>query len=80
MCLRYISMSSGRNPAGNRPETGRNPAGIRPESGRTVGRAVGRSGFFFFEKNTFLDFWNMYFVDFVISERFQGPLVKKIKI
>ena len=27
-----------------------------------------------------MDFWNMYFVDFVISERFQGPLVKKIKI
>ena len=52
-----------------------NPAGIRPESGRTAGRAGGRSGFFFLEKNTFLDFWNMYFVNFVISERFQGPLV-----
>ena len=73
MCLRYISMSSGRNPAGNRPESGRTV-------GRSGGRAGGRSGFFFFEKNTFLDFWNMYFVDFVISERFQGPLVKKIKI
>ena len=69
-------------------------SGIRPD-GRAGGRTVGRSGFFFgrtagraggravgllfFEKNTFLDFWNMYFVDFVISERFQGPLVKKSK-
>jgi hypothetical protein len=34
---------------------------------------------FFSSKNTPLDFWNMYFVDFVISERFQGPLVKKLK-
>ena len=62
-----------RNPAGIRPESGRNPAG------RSGGRSGGRASFFF-EKNTFLDFWNMYFVDFVISERFQGPLVKKIKI
>jgi hypothetical protein len=38
-------MSSGRNPAGNRPETGREPAGIRPESGRNpAGRSVGRAG------------------------------------
>jgi hypothetical protein len=48
-------MSSGRNPAGNRPETGREPAGIRPESGRnpagrSVGRAGGRAADFIFEK------------------------------
>ena len=34
----------------------------------------------FSSENTPLDFWNMYVVDFVISERFQGPLVNKIKI
>ena len=64
---------TGRNPAGNRPETGRNPAGIRPASGgnpagiRPGGRSGGRQ-ICFVEKSTFLDFWNMYFMDFVISE------------
>ena len=37
---------------------------------------VPAAGAFLSSKNTPLDCWNMYFVDFVISERFQGPLVK----
>ena len=40
---------------------------------------VPAAGAVFSSKNTPLDFWNMYFVDFVISERFQGPLVKKLE-
>ena len=38
---------------------------------------VPAAGAFFSSKNTPLDFWNMYFVDVVISEQFQGPLENK---
>ena len=76
MCLRYISMSSGRNPAGNWPESGRNPAGIRPD-GRAGGRAVGL--LFFWEKHVpgFLEHVFCGFCDFWAISRSPG---KKIKI
>jgi len=42
--------------------------------------AAAAGALFFLQTNTLLDFWNTRFVDFVICNRFQGPLVEKIEI